>query len=337
MATKKESSLICDYLEALGVPHTSGYSNKRVDDMAFQTFFGLSKLLEEYKIQSEGYLIEDKSEITKLPTPFIAVAGNGEVVVTEVTPLKVSYLSDGQKEITDLGNFTDAWDGRVLLSYPSPDAIEPDYASHARIQFFMRAKRWILLACALFVFVYLFIVNNIYSHFTTILIAAIDLAGVYLTYLLVQKSVKIHNPAADRVCGVLEAGGCDSILEMKASKFFGIFGWSEVGFSYFSVSLAVLLLFPSMIRWLALANLCCLPFTVWSIWYQRFRAHKWCTLCVSVQCSLWLLFFCYFFGGWLKEAWPVQLEFFVLGAVYVGVMLTLNAIMPLIEKNNDGD
>lgn len=337
MATKKESSLICDYLEALGVPHTSGYSDKREDEMAFQTLFGLTKLLEEYRIKSEGYLIDDKSEITGLPTPFIAVTGNGEVVVTEVTPLKVSYLSDGQEETADLGKFTDAWDGRVLLSYPSPDAIEPEYAVHARIQFFMRAKRWILLFCALFVFVYLFIVNRIYSHISTILVTAIDLAGVYLTYLLVQKSVKIHNPAADRVCGVLEAGGCDGILEMKASKFFGIFGWSEVGFSYFTVSLGALLLFPSMIRWLALANVCCLPFTVWSIWYQRFRAHKWCTLCVSVQCSLWLLFFCYFFGGWLKEACPVQLEFFVLGAAYVGVMLALNAIMPLIEKNKDGN
>ena len=206
---------------------------------------------------------------------------------------------------------------------------------HARIEWFMSAKKWILAACALFLFFYFFITRRLYENLSTIFISAIDIAGLYITYLLVQKSVKIKNPAADRVCGVLQAGGCDSILEMKASKFFGIFGWSEVGFAYFSVSLITLLLFPGMIKWLALYNVCCLPFTVWSIWYQRFKAHKWCTLCVCVQCSLWLQFFCYAFGGWLTGLWPLKIELFVLGAAYLGVMLGLNALMPLIEKNNE--
>ena len=170
-------------------------------------------------------------------------------------------------------------------------------------------------------------------HWSTICIAAVDIAGLYFTYLLVQKSLNIHNPAADRVCGVLQAGGCDSILELKASKFFGIFGWSEVGFAYFSVSLLTLLLFPNLLPELALCNLCCLPFTFWSIWYQRFRAHKWCTLCVCVQGSLWLLFFSYCFGGWLRLAFPISLDFVILGVAYLGVMLGLNAIMPLIEKS----
>lgn len=44
-------SLINDYLDALGVPHTSGYSEKRVKGMPFKTLFGLSKLLEEYGVK----------------------------------------------------------------------------------------------------------------------------------------------------------------------------------------------------------------------------------------------------------------------------------------------
>lgn len=330
----KQHTLIVDYLQALGVPHTTGYSVERMKKIPFKTLFGFSKLLEEYGIKSEAYLLKDKSEITKITPPFLANTAAGEVIVTDITPSQISYLTEGIAETVDLNRFLDAWDGNVLLSYPEPDAAEPDYGLHARIEFFMRAKKWVLAFCAIALFAYLFVVNGIYTHLSTIFIAAIDIAGLYFTYLLVQKSLKIHNPAADRVCGVLQAGGCDSILEMKASKFFGIFGWSEVGFAYFSVSLIALLLLPGLLPWLALCNLCCLPFTVWSIWYQRFRAHKWCTLCVCVQCSLWLLFFCYFFGGWLKTAWPLSTEFFALGIAYVGVMLGLNAIMPLIEKNN---
>ena len=336
-----KSSVFSDYLQALGVPHTMDYSEQRLRSMPFKTLFGLSKLLSEYGVASEAYYLEDRSEIQKITPPFLANTAAGEVVVTDVSAEQISYLTEGVPERVELSRFMKAWDGNVLLSVPAPDAQEPSYQAHARIEFFMKAKRWVLTFCAVALFAYLFVVNGLYRHLSTVLIAAIDIGGIYFTYLLVQKSLKIHNSAADRVCGVLQAGGCDSILETKASKFFGIFGWSEVGFSYFSVSLGALLLFSKLLPELALCNLCCLPFTFWSIWYQRFRAHKWCTLCVCVQGSLWLLFFCYLVGGWLKESFPLTLNFFALGLTYVSVMLGLNAIMPLIEKgdsqNSDRD
>ncbi len=337
MASPRQHTLINDYLRCLGVPHTGQYSDSRIKDIPFKTLFGFSKLLEEYGVESEGYYLEDKNEISKLTPPFLANTAAGEVIVTSVSPEEITYLTQGEQESVSPDRFMQAWDGNVLLSFPLPDASEPDYALHARIEFFMKAKKWILAFCAVALFLFLFIKNGLYAHVSTIVIAGVDLAGLYFTYLLVQKSVKIHNPAADRVCSVLEAGGCDSILEMKASKFFGIFGWSEVGFAYFSVSLATLLLLPHMLPWLALCNLCGLPFTFWSIWYQRFRAHKWCTLCVCVQASLWVLFFAYCFGGWLKLAWPVSLNFFALGIAYLGVMLATNAIMPLIESKSNSD
>ena len=254
-------------------------------------------------------------------------------VVTGIDTDTISYRSLGVDETVPAEEFKEAWDGNVLLSFPAEDAAEPDYHVHARIDFFMRAKKWVLATSCTLLLAYLFIVNGLYRNISTILVTAIDLAGLYFTYLLVQKSLKIHNPAADRVCKVLQEGGCDSILEMKASKFFGLFGWSEVGFAYFSVSLLTLLLLPSMLPWLALCNLCCLPFTFWSIWYQKFRARKWCTLCVCVQASLWLLFFSYLSGGWIREAWPLSLDFVALGLAYLSVMLGLNAVMPLIEND----
>jgi hypothetical protein len=328
-------SLINDYLDALGVPHTSGYSEKRVKGMPFKTLFGLSKLLEEYGVKSEGYYLDDKREILEITPPFLANTPLGVTIVMKTTPSSVTYLSQGASETMPLQEFCKAWDGNVMLSFPEAHAQEPDYPLHARIEFLMKAKKWVLaFACAV-IFTYLFIINGLYAHLSIIFISVIDIAGLYLTYLLVQKSLKIHNPTADRVCKVLEEGGCDSILQLSASKFFGLFGWSEVGFAYFSVSLFSLLLLPDIWPWLALCNLCCLPFTFWSIWYQKFRAKKWCTLCVCVQGSLWLLFFCYLFGGWLRMAWPLSWNFFILGLTYLAVMLGLNALMPLIEKDSD--
>ena len=122
------------------------------------------------------------------------------------------------------------------------------------------------------------------------------------------------------------------MLETGASSFFGIFSWSEVGLTYFSVSLLSILMFPASIIYVAACNVCCLPFTVWSIWYQRFRAKAWCTLCVSVQCTLWLLFFSYLAGGWLKDLFPLKPDIFVLVAVYGFVLLGMNRIIPMISK-----
>ena len=331
-----EVTIFSDYLKALGVKHTEDYSSRRFESMPFKSLFGLSKLLEEYGVDNEALRLADKSEISKLPTPFLARTGGGFVIVTDMDGENVSYLTQGIAESIPLDEFKEAWCGTVLMAYPDSKSAEPDYAAHARSLFIDKAKKWVLILGSLVLFLYAFVSNGLYRSWATVGIALLDIFGLWLTYMLVQKSVKIKNRAADRVCGVLEEGGCDSVLEMKASKFFGIFGWSEVGFSYFSISLLTLLLFPQWLCYLALCNACCLPFTFWSIWYQKFRAKVWCTLCVSVQASLWLLFFCYLGGGWFKGVFPLRIEFFVLGLSNVTVLLGLNRLLTLIDKSDGG-
>lgn len=331
---RSDKNIFSDFLRELGVKHTTDYSDKRFAEMPFKSLFGFSKLLDSYGIDNEALRLNSAEEIASLPTPFIAHTAGGFVIATSLVDGHITYLTQGVSETMPLDDFKKSWDGVVLLAYPDEKkSVEPDYTAHARDKFIAKAKTWVLLAGAMLLFAYLFISNGLYRFWSTWIIAAIDLFGLWLTYMLVQKSVKIKNAAADRVCGVLQEGGCDSVLEMKASKFFGIFGWSEVGFSYFSVSLLTLLMFPQWTCCLALCNLCCLPFTFWSIWYQKFRAKVWCALCVSVQASLWLLFFCYFGGGWLKGIFPLRIEFFVLGLTYLTVLLSLNRLLPLIDRS----
>lgn len=328
-----DRTIFSDFLRELGVKHTEAYSDDRFANMPFKSLFGLSKLLDSYGIANESLRLGSPDCLTDLPTPFIAHTDVGFVIVTGFSDGKLNYLTQGVAETIPIDEFKKAWDGVVMLAYPDSKSIEPDYAAHTRDKLIAKAKSVVLITGAILLFAYLFISNGLYSHWSAWFIAAINLFGLWLTYMLVQKSVKIKNAAADRVCGVLQEGGCDSVLEMKASKFFGIFGWSEVGFSYFSVSLLALLMFPQWICYLALCNLCCLPFTFWSIWYQKFRAKVWCTLCVSVQASLWLLFFGYLAGGWFKGIFPLKIEFFVLGLTYLTVLLGLNRLLPLIDKS----
>ena len=167
---------------------------------------------------------------------------------------------------------------------------------------------------------------------STIFLTLVNFAGIAVTWLLILKTLKIKSKSADRICGVLQEHGCDHVLEQKASTFFGIFSWSEVGITYFSISTLILFLFPGEIHYLALLNGCCLPFTVWSIWYQKYRIKTWCTLCVTTQGLLWLQFFCYLFGGWWSDIFPLRLSLFMMVAAYGAALMAVNRVMNFIKS-----
>lgn len=331
-----DATIFSDFLTALGVKHTEWYSNRQFRSMPFNTIFGLSKLLQSYGVDTIGLQLPTADDIVKLPVPFIAHTSRGYIIVTKCNADTTEYLTQGISQQVATQTLVRSLLPQVLIASPTAEAKEPDYESHLFTQTANKLKKWVLLACCVFLFAYLFISNGLYKDVSTILLAAIDLCGIYITYLLVQKSAHIRNRHADAVCSVVQAGGCDDVLNMSAAKFFGIFGWSEVGFSYFSISLLCLLIFPQYTSYLAACNILCLPFPFWSVWYQKFRAKKWCTLCLCVQAMLWLLFFCYLAGGWIKDIFPLRIEFFILGVTYVAVMLGINAIMPLIDRNNNG-
>lgn len=323
------------FLTALGVPHTEDYSDRRFNNMTFHSLFGFSHLLKDYGIDSEGLKFDDKDEISKLTPPFLAQARNGVFVIVNCIDEKadkIEYDSLGVEQTACFDKFKEAWNGNALLAFPSAESKEPSYGSHHFQELVQKLSRWALLALAIGVFAYFFISRQIYAHWSTVLLTVFDCVGLYFSYLLVQKSLGIKSHAGDRVCGVLQKGGCDDIVHLNVSKLFGVFSWSEVGFGYFGVSLLTLLIFPELLPYLAICNVCCLPYTVWSITYQKFVAKKWCTLCVGVQCTLWLLFFCYLGGGWFHGAFPLRIDFFVLIAVYVVAVLGINLLLRVLKK-----
>ncbi len=336
----QRASIFSDFLTALGVPHTQWYSDAQFDAMTFKSLFGLSKLLQGYGIDGEALEVPDKNAaLDALTVPYLAYLPGNFVIVTATDDSSVTYL-DGTADapsIKSREDFCKDWSGIVFVAYPTEKSTEPYYASHRFTELGNRAKKWVLGAALAFVFVYLFVSGGIAAHWSTVLLTIINLGGLYVTYELLLKSLGIHSERGDAICGVLDRNGCHKVLNTAASKFFGLFGWSEVGFAYFGVSLAALLAFPQHIGDLALINACCCPFSFWSVWYQKYRAKAWCTLCLITQALLWLSLACYIFGGWFRHAFPTGISFFVLGAAYVIVLLGINALMPFFNKNRSND
>lgn len=323
------------FLKALGVPSTISYSDARFKGMTFQSLYGFAHLLQEYGIPYKAVRVTDKNRITEMHTPFLAQTRAGIFVIVKKLDQStgmVEYDSRGENLQVSLPDFIKAWNGIALLAWPDGASREPEYASHRLTEIISGLSKYALALAGLTLFVYFFITRGVYAHISTILLTVFNLIGLYFSYLLVQKSLNIHTAASDSVCSVLEKGGCDSIMELKVSKLFGVFSWSEIGFSYFGISLLALLVFPHIWPALAICNICCLPYTFWSIWYQKFKAKHWCTLCVGVQTTLWLLFFCYLGGGLLAQAWPLHITFFILVAAYLFTVLFINMLLGIFTK-----
>ncbi len=331
-----KASIFTDFLSELGVPHTQAYSDESFDGMTFRSLFGFSKLLESYGIPNEALALPDKAaDIAQLPVPFIARVADSFVIVRQVSPDQV-VVNDGDgnnARSMPMPDFLKAWTGVVLMAYPDRSSAEPYYHKHHLFEIAQKAKRWILIAAATFIFAYLFISNGLYAHTSTVILTLIFGAGLYVAYELTLKSLNIHSDTGDSICGLIDRTGCHTVLSTKASKFFGLFGWSEVGLAYFGVSLGCLLVFPQYISYLALINACCCPFSFWSVWYQKYRAKAWCTLCLITQGCLWGALFCLATGGWFAGAFPLHIEFFVLGATYVAALMAINAVTPSFDHN----
>jgi len=330
------------FLEELGVPHTETYSDRQFHTMTFQSLYGLSHLLKTYGVNNEGLKVGDKTELEKLTPPFLAQTRPGVfVIVTGIDRggKTVTYDTFGNPQTVTIPEFEKVWNGITLVAMPDATSKEPDYGSHRLTEIVSRLSVYALAVAALVVIAYFFITRRVYADVSTVLIFVLDFFGLYLSYMLMQKSLHIRTAASDRVCKILEEGGCDKIVDDKNSKLFGVFSWSEVGFGYFSVSLATLLLFPHMWPELALCNVCCLPYSFWSIWYQKYRAHHWCTMCVGVQTTLWLLFFCYLGGGWLAKSLPLRMDLFTLMFTYVFAVLAINLVVRIFKNipKNEND
>lgn len=335
---KKPATIFSDFLKALGVPHTSEKSDSAFRNRAFQSLFGFSRLLDSYHIPNAGISVPDKSRIADIPTPYLAQLGDKFVIVDGYKNAPdgsagIQYILYNKIYSIPRNEFLNKWTGVALLAWPDNNSSEPDYSKHHLFEIADNAKAWILWLCLAFLFIFGFIKAGLWQHPATIALTLVDLSGIYITWQLLLKSLKVNVKTADRICGILQAHGCDTVLEQKASKFFGLFGWAEVGVAYFVVSLLVMLIFPGSLNYLALANVCCLPFTVWSITYQKFKLHTWCTLCVITQCLLWLLFICYLWAGSWHNIFPLRIDFFLLCASYAAALFGINRITSFINTH----
>ena len=330
-------TLFTDFLEQLGVPHTKKWSSMRFEayppKMALE---GTSDLLFEYHVRNEiTHVTPDVETLLGLKPPFIArTKKDGLVIVTAVSAERTDYIAKYHRPHSEpTAAFADRLTGECLTATPRPDASEPDFADHRYKAVAETVMTWSLVALASAMAVYFFVTNGLWRQWWTVVQTIFYASGLYISYLLVLKDSHVESAAADSVCSVIQATGCSTVLGDKASRLFGLIGWCEIGFTYFSVSLLALLLFPAAtlpyLPWIAV---CCLPYTIWSVCYQKFRIHAWCTLCLCIQTLLWLSAMTYLGGRAFVDPFPLRAPLWILAGCYGLMLLAVHKAVPVVFR-----
>lgn len=332
-------STLSDYLHAAAVPYTQGYADALADRHPFaDNMLGLYQMLREYNIQPVGVKSNDKS-FDDLPLPFIAHMGISFVVVTDVKDNTVTYLWEGRTETFTREEFLKHWSGNALLGEVTEQSGESEYEKRIGG---MRRKRLIHSLIALLSLGFVlssYLVQQSYKHGGCNATMLLSVVGLYICCLLLKKQKHLHTAIGDKICSLFSHKDCTHILDSPAAQLWG-FSWCEIGIGYFSTNILLLALYPQLMSYVLWCNVATLPYTVWSIAYQR-KVRSWCMLCVAVQIVLW----CIFLSGilfpynawWNLSSLSVGGFLFVVGCYVLSVLIIHVVAEKLFAVDDSGE
>lgn len=332
-------NVLSSLLSLLRVNHTSNFTNKFYNEHPYKNnLFGISKMLNSYGVDNVGIRLNNKEDILKLETPFLVHVSFDFGVVHRLDPQKISYIWNGQDISVDINEFYKIWDGVILCVEADKNSAEPNYSYNRRKTFFNVLSKNILLILIGIMGITGFIGNTIYSNLGLFISLIINVIGIYISYLLVLKQMHYSSKSADMICSLFKKSDCNDVLDTAAAKFMDIIGWSEIGLGYFISNCILILFFPKLYPYLFLINIFALPYTIWSVWYQKFKAKQWCMLCLIVQVLLWAVFICNMIFGMTHmpdfAASNIISDLIRIAAIFLIPTLFVNQLVPLIVIKN---
>lgn len=272
-------------LKELGVRYTHTFVARVFTNAPdSDNMYGIKRALSRYGIETVGMHFDDKEE-AGISFPCILHLGNSFVVGIDLTGDSIKYYDGKEYKTEDVSQFIKKWTGNSLLVTDTQNAGEPDLFKNRIADIYDTLIRHFLLIVFIGLGVLTIWQDGILNPISVNVL--LDIIGVVTCFLLFQKQIFNHDSLADKVCSVLQKGGCDSILKSEEAKFLGLVSWTEIGLAYFSSRILCLSFSGQCLPLLQMIGWVAMTYGIWSIWYQAFKAKHWCTLCITVQIIVW--------------------------------------------------
>lgn len=331
------SNIFTQVLTLLRVKYSERYANNLFINQPYRnTLYGIGLLLDHYNIGNECLQLQDKRVLKNSLTPIIIAYQGRFYILTSVGNKSILLLDAGGEEIElNRSEFLSQWDGIGLFIFPNKNSMEPDYKKHNAHDKVLNLKNLVLLVSSITLVLLAYIHNLTYTTYSYSIILIPNILGTYITYLLLQEELSIKNNIADKLCSIIKEHGCEKVTKSTAASLFGIAKLSEIGFAYFNTNILALLLDVNSLPYISLFAIIVLPFTLWSIWYQKYRIKSWCTLCLITVCTLWLqAILCMILRTYQFENFNI-IYFISVGISYIIGILFINKVIPFIKAKKE--
>lgn len=324
--------LFISLFKYIGVKFTYPYLHRMVNNTPYgDSMFGVRTILTRYNVPHVCVRFSDKSIVSEGNKPSIVIYKGQFVIITDIMPNRhIAYIVDGVRRQVQIDEFIKYWNGIAILIDQGLDMKEENYALNIKNKNKTLLKR-VTAVIGVAILVMAGIVHAGDSLFVVRMVNIfVSSAGLYVSYLLLLKQLHIPNKIVEKICGLSRQGHCESVTESDASSLFGLVKFSEVGFGFFLTNVICLLFIPQYVSWLAIYAVVVLPFTFWSIWFQKYRAKSWCALCLSTLLAMWMQAGVYLVGGAFRlSLYGIETPIMI-GAAYVVAILGVNKGMSLI-------
>lgn len=330
----KNKNLFVELLRGLNVKYTRKFALNLYEGHPYRdSLYGLSEMLSIYKIENNAIKLENKEQIISVETPFISHINGEFILVKKIDKEKgVVYLWKNVLMKIPIKNFLSAWSGIALIVETNTNSIEPNYKKNSNNDLLIRSLDCLLFILVILFIGYFFIISDMWRNGLWIILLEL-LVGCFICYMLMQKQLNIESDYVEKLCSFFKENGCNDVLKSGASKFLGIFAWSEIGFSYFITMTLVLLLssdFNQSFYWI---NICALPYTIWSIWYQN-HTKQWCLMCSIVMILIWVIFVTCNSLGIKEYLFPINYsKLIILVCIYTIIFLIVHKFVYVFSKS----
>jgi hypothetical protein len=273
-------------LQSLQVPVSrTGVSRAWDREAGTSSLYGIGKQLHRWNVSC--LCLEVQSEhLQQLPLPFLAHLPRRKgnfFVVTGIKEQTVIYKEEGRKKLLPLQDFLKQWSGHVLLAEKTKDSGEKQFSLNRKKEKARTLRILLLIAAFLLCVLAVWLVSGASMWMGIELL--LKLFGCIVSGLLLLTELDSNHPLAQAFCAKSSKGDCQVVL--KTSKR-SIASWSEIGLVYFGGGLLYLLLGGSdanfgITSWINAAALLFIPY---SLYHQKYIAHAWCRLCLTVLALL---------------------------------------------------
>lgn len=266
--------IVYDWIKSLGVKISPSYFKETLRSHPdYPSLLAVKETLTGLGIENIAMVV-DKDKLDEVPTPFLAhTLAEGEEVL---------LVTDKQKLLKAHPDFIAKWDGIVFVAEAGAKV-----TIKKNDQFLTEDRSRRLYITAALASVTGFSAAALATGFSFQLLGLLItcLAGLYVSYLIIQRELGISNNITEKLCG----GGrsdCNKVIHSSNSILFGSIKWSDIGLIYFAsytlyltISLFNNAAGAAMVI-LSLLSLLSVPVILLSLFFQKFVLKQWCTLCL---------------------------------------------------------